>query len=189
MRLVKKIEDKRNNEFWERENKANDVRRKNIDYLDYIKLPIDFFPFHCLEENETIVSYQNTIKELSTKRILNLTGFTNTDLKLEYGVANLPDLSEYDQNYIQLISTIQQWAKALYDNEYYTEAIQLLEFALSIKTDISQSYMLLTACYKKLNMDDKIEPLLSVASTLSTPLKPSILKHLEAELSNSHTLT
>ena len=36
------------------------------------------------------------IEALKEKKILNLSGFTNTDLKLEYGVGNLTDLTDYD---------------------------------------------------------------------------------------------
>ena len=35
------------------------------------------------------------------------------DLKLEYGTANINDLSQYDQNYTLLVRTLQKWAEAL----------------------------------------------------------------------------
>ena len=42
------------------------------------------------------------IEALKEKKILNLSGFTNTDLKLEYGVGNLTELTDYDNNYVTL---------------------------------------------------------------------------------------
>ena len=46
---------------------------------------------------------------LSEKKMVNLTGISNSDLKLKYGTGNFNDLSAADNNYIRLI----QWSGKL----------------------------------------------------------------------------
>ena len=56
----------------------------------------------ALPDNERAEEYRSLLTSLSTQPVVNLTGFTNTDLKLEYGTANITCLTEYDQNYTLL---------------------------------------------------------------------------------------
>lgn len=43
-RKHEKIEEKRDEDFWKREHDANFTRRKNLDAIEYIKIPYDSFP-------------------------------------------------------------------------------------------------------------------------------------------------
>lgn len=74
-------------EFWDREKKANSVRKKTLDGLDYVKIPLEKLPMNALSEDEKAREYKELLTYLSTQPVVNLTGFTNTDLKLEYGTA------------------------------------------------------------------------------------------------------
>ena len=69
-------------EFWARESAANSVRRKSLDGLPYIKIPLENFPTHLLQDNSEVLECIETMEFLSDKKILNLTGWSNTDLKL-----------------------------------------------------------------------------------------------------------
>ena len=109
----KKSSEKAEAEFWARERMANSVRRKSLDGLDYITIPLESFPTHILRENSTVAECIETLEALTAQKIVNLTGYTNTDLKLEYGAANITALSEYDQNYTVLVRTLQKWADTL----------------------------------------------------------------------------
>ena len=111
-----RIAENREKEFWARERKANSVRKKPLDDLDYVKIPLDKLPMDALPDNERAEEYRSLLTSLSTQPIVNLTGFTNTDLKLEYGTANITPLSQYDQNYTVLVRTLQQWADLLLDS-------------------------------------------------------------------------
>ena len=103
-----RIAENREKEFWARERKANSVRKKPLDDLDYVKIHLDKLPVDALPDNERAEEYRSLLTSLSTQPIVNLTGFTNTDLKLEYGTANITPLSQYDQNYTVLVRTLQQ---------------------------------------------------------------------------------
>ena len=91
--------------FWEKEAEANSVRKKDITFLNYIDIPLESLPFIHTDDDE-LNEYQNIVKDLAGKRILNLGGISNTDLKLEYGPANLPELMQYDDNYNTLTATL-----------------------------------------------------------------------------------
>lgn len=94
--------------FWEREREANSVRRKPLDNLDYITIPFEHLPVNRLTDDPTVSECLEILQNLSELHIVNLTGFSNTDLKLEYGAANITALSEYDQNYTLLARTLQK---------------------------------------------------------------------------------
>lgn len=180
--VIKKQEKKNKNSlesFLEREAAANNTRRKPIDDLEYITVPLDFLPFHIMSEHDEIKECHRLVKTLAAQKILNLTGKSNTDLKLRYGVPNLNFLSDCDQNYTVLARTLQKWASLLYDNGYTEEAKTILEFAVSTKTDVSATYALLCEIYNKLGQTSKIESLQQIAEGLSSASKPTIVRILQ----------
>lgn len=174
-----RIAEKKEEDFWNVEHKANQTRRKNLDSLAYIEIPFDQLPIQILADDPVIAEYLETLQQLSTKKIVNLTGITNTELKLQYGVANLDSLIKYDQNYTTLARTLQVWAEKLYKESYEAEARTILEFAVSTHTDVSGSYKLLTEIYQKSGEQDKIKNLLPVAETLNSSMKNSIVHILQ----------
>ncbi len=102
-------------DFWAREREANSTRRKSLDDLDYIRLPMETFPMTLLEDVPKVEDYKQIILTLKDLPIVNFTGISNTELKLRYGAPNIDLLTQYDQNYTLLVRTLQQWAQLLYD--------------------------------------------------------------------------
>ena len=164
--------------FWAREHAANSVRRKSLDSLNYIKIPLDKLPMDILSEDSRVAEYQSIIQTLATQPVVNLTGFSNTDLKLEYGTANITPLTEYDQNYTVLVRTLQQWADVLCEAEYVYEARILMEFAVSTGTDISRTYYKLADIYASRGEFSQIEDLIIKAEALRTMNKKTIVRTL-----------
>lgn len=169
--------------FWDRENKANEVRRKDISGLPYITIPLEKFPMG-ISSDEELTDYENDLKTLSSAKILNLSHQSNTDLKLAYGPANLPALSDYDQNYTTLLRDLVAYAKCLIKNGFESEAVPVLEFGVSIDTDIRANYTLLAEIYKKMGDTQKLDALTKKASSLDSMMKDSILEQL-ASIRNS----
>lgn len=116
---------------------------------------------------------------LADKRILNLTGISNTELRLTYGTANLEPLTACDQNYTVLIRTLQKWGALLVSAGRTADAVTVLSYAISIGSDIAGTYTLLARLYKEWGQPDKIEELKTLAAGLTTLMKPSILRDLE----------
>lgn len=165
-------------EYWQRERAANNTRRKPLDDLPYIKLPMDIFPMELLTDIPKVEDYRQIILTLKDLPIVNFTGLSNTDLKLKYGAPNISLLTSYDQNYTLLARTLQQWAQLLYDNGFVVQACQLLEFSVSTGTDVSATYRLLCKIYREQGTPEKIEQLYPVAEALNSAMKGTIVRIL-----------
>ena len=171
--------------FWEKEAAANNTRRKSLDDLDYIRIPFDSLPMDTLKEDPAIMQCHETLHGLSASPIVNLTGISNTDLKLTYGAPNIDLLSCYDQRYTLLARTLQDWAAALAGKDFPLEAVSVLEFAVSTHTDVSASYKLLSSLYQKQGCPEKIRDLIPIAESLNSGMKKHILSLLEEALSQA----
>lgn len=182
---------KKRKSFWDRESEANNVRKKSLDDLEYITIPLAELPFGLLPDVQAITDAEGTIKDLSTEKIVNLTGFTNTDLKLMYGTANITPLSAYDQNYTSLVTALQKWGSQLFLYGKYPEACTVLEFAVQTKSDITDTYKLLCELYQgKLGLsseaaEEKIKALLPTALSLNSLSKSRILDTLSSYVDTS----
>lgn len=176
------LDEKDNQSFWEKEAAANRTRRKSLDGLDYIQIPFEALPMEILAQDPTVVEYHETLRTLSENPIVNFTGISNTDLKLQYGAPNIDLLSRYDQSYTVLVRTLQKWGEYLYQNGYPQESCQILEFAVCTRTDVSATYRLLSAIYLENNCPEKISELIPVAENLNSSLSGHIAKMLKEQL-------
>lgn len=166
-------------DYWQRERAANSTRRKSLDDLPYIKLPMEIFPMDLLTDVPKVEDYRQIILSLKDLPIVNFTGLSNTELKLRYGAPNIDLLTSYDQNYTLLARTLQQWAQALYDGGFPDKACQLLEFAVSTGTDVSATYRLLCTIYREQNTPEKIQDLYPVAKALNSAMRKTIVRILQ----------
>lgn len=171
-------------EFWERERKANAVRKKSLEDLEYISIPFDSFPMDTAADDDIIASCHKDLESLRDEKIVNFTGFSNTDLKLEYGTANITPLSQYDQNYTLFVRTLQAWGKRLHELGYHDEALTVLEYAIATRTDISATYYLAASIYQEKGQAEKINHLLLVAETLQSAMKNAIVRTLKESYPN-----
>lgn len=177
--LIKsKKQDGKNDElFWKREEEGKLTPKKDISNLNYLTITLDHLPVKNYED-ETINLYRDTIMALSSQKILNLSGLTNTDLKLQYGVANLSRLTEYDNNYIKLISTLHKLGQRLYQAGDINAAISVLEYSVSCKTDAVVTYKLLAQIYNKQNEIGKIDKLIKLISDSNMSRKDELISSL-----------
>ena len=187
MRRVSNKEALREERFWEKERRANEIRKKSLENLDYINVPFDLLPFGTAGENEELMQAEQEILALKNEKIVNFTGITNTDLKLAYGTANITPLSAYDQNYTSLACGLQHWGKALYDAGRYEDATKVLEFAVKTRTDITATYRLLKDMYEtklflnEAEINHKIDSLIPIAKNLNSLSRNTILRILGSE--------
>ena len=164
-------------DFWNREDQANQIRRKDISNLPHITIPLEKFPIG-ISDDEELTDYENDLKTLASRKILNLSHQSNTDLKLAYGPANLPALSEYDQNYTTLLRNLVAYADCLIKNGFKAEAVPVLEFGISIDSDIRANYTLLAELYKEQGNASKIQELIDKAASLDSMMRSAILEQL-----------
>ena len=182
-RKSSRVSERKSENFWDRERKANVARRKDISALNYLVIPMEELPFIDTTDDE-LLEYHKTMENLSTLKILNLTGITNTELKEQYGVANLEALTNCDNNYITLVNTISRWGARLIALDYTKEAVTVLEYGLKIGTDVSRNFLMLAELYQADNNYKKIDELIIRASALKSMMKDSIVNKL-TEIRNS----
>ncbi len=161
-------------DFFEKERLANGVRKKDISQLNYITIPFEKIP--PLLDNST----EKDFFSFAEKTMLNLGGISNTDLKLEYGTANLEILSEYDNNYTDMIALLPKYVDELLEAGHMDTAQMLLEFAVDTKADSRKIYQQLVSIYKETNQLHKIEHLLAVSNELPQITRSIIQKDLSA---------
>ena len=160
--------------FWEKERLANTIRKKDISKLDYITIPLEKIP----EKLNT--STEKKLFALAEKPMLNLTGISNTDLKLQYGTANITVLSEYDTNFTDFVALLPEYAQELLDAGQVETAQTLLEFAVACRADSRKIYQLLTSIYLDKHMPENIQMLLESSKQLPEFTRKAIQKDLSS---------
>ena len=180
LRKNSSLEKESYNRFWEKENSANLVRKKDISTLSYIKIPLERFPVGRYADDELSAS-EAVLTGLSEQSVLNLNGITNTDLKLTYGVQNLTFLSECDENFSLLAKTLVDYGRRLIELGHNEDAQSVLEFGIECQSDIAANYTLLAGVYQTLDRTDLLTALIERAEALDSPRKASILAKLSAQ--------
>lgn len=167
--------------FMEREREANNVRRQPITNLDYIKVDLSKIPVvdYKDERVEELLTRLNNLSELN---IVNLSGISNTDLKFQYGVANLPQLTEYDQNFTTLCRTLYDYGEKLVEIGEKEAAMSVLEYGIECNTDLKSHYILLADLYEETMQYKKIQELIGKAQNMKSILKNSLIKELSERL-------
>lgn len=167
---------KNQDDFWNREQTSNNVRRKRIDDSEYITIPDSILNINS--SNEDVVKHLASLRELKNKKILNLTGKTSTDIKELYGPANLKYVTECDDNFTSMCQVLSSLGTLLKEEGDLAQAAKVLEFAVNSKSDISSTYLALADIYISTGKSEKIKDLISTASSLDSLMKDSIVKNL-----------
>lgn len=165
--------------FWERERQANLTRRKDISNLDYIIIPEDLFPMNL---NSNI---ENEIASLRGKKMLNLTGLSNTELKFEYGIQNLEELSACDDYFTEFARLLPLYANELTEEGQTEAAKKILEFGIQYKVDSKTAFTQLAQLYVETGETNKIQHLIQIASELNSLMKNPIISSLQ-EIQNTN---
>ena len=168
---IDKVNTQKESDFWQRENDANSTRKQDITNLDYIQIPVDTFPIGAYP-NEGYEETEQQLLALSEQKILNLTG-----------VSNLAILSDCDERFTTLVRLLTDYAKGLAEHAHIDDAIRVLEFGVSIKSDVTENYTLLAGLYQEKGETAKISDLIESADSLNSLSKDTIRKKLREILS------
>lgn len=161
-------------DFFEKERLANAVRKKDISQLNYITIPFEKIP------HSTFTQTEKDFFAFSEKTMVNFNGVSNTDLKLQYGTSNLATLSEYDTNYMDMITLLPIYVDELLEAGYTDIAQIILEFAVDSKADSRKIYRQLVSIYKTTNQMDKIDYLMTASGDLPEIARTIIQKDLSS---------
>ena len=101
-------------------------------------------------------------------------------MKLTYGVPNFQTMSQIGDDFDRVCVLLNNYAHALMEAERVDDVITVLEFAVGVGTDISESYTLLAHCYEQKGMHEKLELLKRQVEQSKLLLKNSILSKIES---------
>ena len=188
------IEAEANSDFAEKERQANFTRKADITNLDYIHIPLDSLPFMGKYESvqssyspsanisnltrSEILACEKNVIALSSKKILNLGGLSNTDIKMKYGVANLQILMQYDDNFSKLSRALARWGKLLFDAGELTAAKKVLSYAISCKADIEEAFITLAKIYRQEDNELGISDLVEACDCFDELRKNNIINQI-----------
>ena len=172
--------------FRERERRADSTLKQPLDNLPFIQVPLDSIPSPEPAVNEKCAALLNELNTLAGKKIVNLTGISNTDLKLTYGAPNLPILTEYDQNFTSLCMNLHELGCEYKLTGHEDEAIATFNAAISVGTDISGTYTTLAEMYAEKGLYVEIQRLINCADNIRSLTRTSTIKKLQNIL-DSHT--
>ena len=110
-RKTDKKQTQQSQEFWQREEEANHTRNKDFSDLPMFVPERDSIPMpETTDENARY--YKNKVLECLELPMMNLSQYTNTDLKLAYGVGNFKTLSNFDDNFNKLLMNLSNLGNA-----------------------------------------------------------------------------
>ena len=171
-------EKNRTEAFLNRENQANNTRRVDLSTVEGFSFPVQDLPLPP-EENEELSLAYGTIRDLSQKKMMNLNGKSNTDLKLEYGPQNLEELTEYGDNFSALEQALLTYGKLLYEKKHPSEAVRVLERGIALPTDLMENYELLAKIYEETGVPRKRDGLKTMAeANLTGYARETVLRQL-----------
>lgn len=177
-RKVSKAEDEKAEAYWAREREANMTPRQDLAQLNYITIPTQLLTAPADTDEETISCYER-LRALSEQDIVNFSGRTNTDLKLAYGTANFPVLTEMGDRYDSMLITLTTLGRKLTEQDHDHEAMDLLSFAVQCGSDISEQYVMLATLYTKHRLTSKLSDLRSSIDLLPESKRQRLLAKLD----------
>ena len=93
------------------------------------------------------------------------------------------DSSDCDERFTTLVRLLTDYAKGLAEHAHIDDAIRVLEFGVSIKSDVTENYTLLAGLYQEKGETAKISDLIESADSLNSLSKDTIRKKLREILS------
>lgn len=175
----KKSHGQSHEEFLEQESRANSVRKADISALPYVEIPLNELPLDALSACGCSALAEE-LRALASVKILNLSMYTNTELKLMYGPANLTALSDCDDAYTSLIMLLNKIGASLLEADRPDDAEKFLSFAISIGSDITTSYTMLATLYAKKHDINRIDWLIGNADSLTSLSGKTIQNNLRS---------
>lgn len=180
-RKSQRLDKKRSDEFWAREAEANSTRKKDISHLPLLHVQESEIPLADTDE-PSVLSYIGDIRDLIKKPMADLSEYTNTDLKLSYGVGNFKLLSEYDENFNHFLLSLSGLAEAYTEAGFVAEAQDTYRLALYYGSQRVSDYTGLAELYIRTDQPEQAAALIQEVEAGAHPHKEPLLQALRAIL-------
>ncbi|MBQ7677452.1 MAG: hypothetical protein IJT32_04390 [Lachnospiraceae bacterium] len=177
IRHLQSRREERDAAFWAREEAAMHAPNADLSKVPFLQIPLERFPMGLLQTDEAGL-IEEELRTLAAKPILNLSGMTNTDIRLAYGADNFDYMQNVGENFDRLEVLLCDFAKLLIENGHSIEAIPVLEYAVENNATISSIYTLLGECYDDAGDGDALNALIATVEGRDMMMQASILDHL-----------
>ena len=181
LRKSRKLNEKAEKDFWEEEALADSVRKKQLEDSDFVIFPFDKLPTEESFSPDPVPESLTMLISLSDKKMVNLNGISNTEVKKRFGVANLAVLTEYDTNYETFVKHIYLLCQHLYDIGRTEEALMLSEETILTGTDSLSHYKLILQIYRDQGNLSGISWLKEKADDIRSLTRGAILRALNSD--------
>ena len=180
-RKSRKVAEQESKDFWAREQEANQTRKKDISNLPLLHVSEEEIPV-ADTDNDSVLYYVGQVKEIIKNPMMDFSDYTNTDLKLAYGVGNFKVLCEYDENFNHFLLALTNLARACTEAGLYSEAEQTFLLAFHYGSQKMTDYTSLADIYLHLEEPEKISALIRNVEDGSLPHKEALIQALEQKL-------
>lgn len=165
-----------NGSAWLTRQEKKDISHLPILHVEESELPV------FTTENESVLYYIDHIRKIIKSPMLDLSEYSNTDLKLAYGVGNFKVLCEYDENFNHFLLALTNLARACTEAGLYSEAEQTFLLAFHYGSQKMTDYTSLADIYLHLEEPEKISALIRNVEDGSLPHKEALIQALEQKL-------
>lgn len=178
-RKSEKKQSQASQEFWQREEEANHARNKDFSDLPMFIPAQNDIPFPETTD-ENAVYYQKRVRDSLELPMMNLSKYSNTDLKLAYGVGNFKTLSDYDANFNNFLINLSNLGNAYHTVGLYEEAAAIFRYCLDAGSEKARDYKALADTYAAMGRSGKISELITEVERSELPRKSTLVENLRA---------
>lgn len=182
-RKARKTEQTATQEFWAREEEANRTRKKDISHLPLLTIDESEIPA-AVTSDDAIIHCIGQIRKQIKEPMIDLSKYSNTDLKLAYGVGNFKTLSDYDENFNNFLISLSNLARIYTDSGFFEEARDTYLLALRYGSMKIADYTELAKLYLKMDQPGKISDMITEIEAGDHPRKNSIADMLREVLAS-----
>jgi len=150
-------------DFWERERKSGFIPRKSTADITYITIDESFLPINRGNSDSELNILCSRILQFTDKKIADLSGLTNTELKEKYGTGNFTSLSEADSNFTAIVPLLGHLCELLYEEGRLAEAETAANFCVQNGIMTYPVLYTLGQIYDSICAKDKLEALVTAA--------------------------
>lgn len=180
-KAAQKVEDA----FWAREQEANFAPKQDISDLPLLQFDESVIPLppeDMFTPEDDVTTYIAELKKLLREPMIDLSEYTNTDLKLAYGVANFTTLSGYDDNYNSFLLLMTNLARGYERRELHDLAVATYRSALDCGSVKLTDYTGLAEVYLAMDAPEQISALIDEVEASDHPRKSGVVEALKRVL-------
>ena len=132
-----------NRRFFEAETAANQVRKKELGQELYYVADLSRLP-------EIPDSDPHMVLRASKRPMIYFRQpLTNLELKQTYGLAQMETIAQHEENFNEYLKSLTNWANELLEKNQETDALYVLDYAISLGAEFRNTYKLAADLYTK----------------------------------------